>query len=82
MTESVVIASLKGVAIHWPSVNEPHTPDAFFKTRWIAASLTSLPPRNDRESCHREPERRGDPLALGNRTARPILRSIENNGNQ
>ena len=29
---------------------------------WIAASLTSFPPRNDSECCHREGTARGDPL--------------------
>ena len=38
------------MAIHWPSVSEPHFPYASFETRWIAASLTSFPPRNDTES--------------------------------
>jgi hypothetical protein len=43
------------VAIHCEPLNEPHTLVAFFETRWIAASLTSFPPRNDRVRCHREP---------------------------
>ena len=72
MTECVVIASLKGVAIHWASVTEPHPPYAHLETRWIPASLASLPPRNDRVCCHREPERRGDQLVLGKRTASPV----------
>ena len=51
-------------------------PSALPETRWIAASLASLPPRNDKVKapitsflhgettppCHREGEARGDPL--------------------
>ena len=57
------------VAIHCEPVSEPHLPDASFETRWIAASLPLVAPRNDRLCCHREGAARGDPLALGKRTA-------------
>ena len=35
------------VAIHCEPVNEPHRPYASLKTRWIAASLPLVAPRND-----------------------------------
>ena len=67
------------VAIHCEPVSEPHLPDASFETRWIAASLPLVAPRNDRvcctsphtltHSCHREGAARGDPLVLDKRTA-------------
>ena len=44
------------VAIHCEPVSEPHLPDASFETRWIAASLPLVAPRNDRVRCHREGE--------------------------
>ena len=43
----------------------------YFETRWIAASLTSFPPRNDRESvvlARALRNARGDPLVLAKRT--------------
>ncbi|MBT3637040.1 MAG: hypothetical protein HN531_08885 [Opitutae bacterium] len=63
------------MAIHWSSVTEPHTQYAHLETRWIAASLPLVVPRNDTsvehritfaggkiECCHREGVARGDPL--------------------
>ena len=44
---TLVIARAKPVAIHWSSVTEQTTPPASPETRWIAASLTPFPPRND-----------------------------------
>ena len=35
------------MAIHWSSVTEQTNPFATPETRWIAASLAPLPPRND-----------------------------------
>ena len=35
---TLVIASLKGVAIHCEPVSEPHCPNVYPETRWIAAS--------------------------------------------
>ena len=58
-----------GVAIHWTSVTEQTTRTRISETRWIAASLTPLPPRNDKVRCHREGVARGGPLSLTNRSA-------------
>jgi hypothetical protein len=39
---------LAGVAIHCEPESEPYSPNASPETRWIAASLARLPPRNDK----------------------------------
>ena len=69
------------MAIHCEPESEPHRLYASPEARWIAASDYRLP-RNDTAlgtghspvfsqpvPCHREPERHGDPLAPGNRSA-------------
>ena len=40
------------MAIHCEPVSEPHSRKAFFETRWIAASLPLVAPRNDSVCCH------------------------------
>jgi hypothetical protein len=68
---------LVGVAIHLPSVSEETNPPASTETRWIAASVTPLPPRNDKHHAStphlssRAPCGRGDPLALSKRRDKP-----------
>jgi hypothetical protein len=70
-----VIARAKPVAIHCEPENEETTPSASSETRWIAASLASLFPRNDKDRHVTEPptsfpfilssrglKARGDPL--------------------
>ena len=63
----------------WTGKRTANSRYAYFETRWIAASLPLVAPRNDTTvelgtfttSCHREGEARGDPLGTKRRTAPP-----------
>ena len=73
-TVLVVIASLKGVAIHCEPISEQHPRTRLSRrdglprpSRWSLLAMTEC------VRCHREPERRGDPLALDNRPELSLL---------
>jgi hypothetical protein len=66
-----VIARAKPVAIHCEPENEETTPSASSETRWIAASLASLFPRNDIDRHLTEPPT-SFPFILSSRGRKPV----------